>query len=140
MRAEEAQARENGAMTQEPGRNLGDGARGAEAGAAATEQTKAEGPSLMEAVVERSNLWLAYERVVQNRGAPGVDGLTVEQFKDWLKMHWPSVKAASLDGRYVPAAVRAVAPVRSASRRTSAVRPRGRTCTNPREKYTRENV
>jgi RNA-directed DNA polymerase len=60
MRAEEAQARQSGAMTQEPGRNLGDGAHGAEAGAAATEQTTAEGPSLMEAVVERSNLWLAY--------------------------------------------------------------------------------
>lgn len=108
MRAGEAQARESGAMTQEPGRNLGGGAHGAEAGAAATEQTKAEGPSLMEAVVERSNLWLAYQRVVQNRGAPGVDGLPVEQFKDWLKMHWPSVKAALLDGRYMPATVRAV--------------------------------
>ncbi|PMS29431.1 RNA-directed DNA polymerase [Trinickia symbiotica] len=108
MRAEEAQARGNGAMTQEPGRNLGDGARGAEAGTAATGQTKAEGPSLMDAVVERSNLWQAYQRVVQNRGAPGVDGLSVEQFKDWLKMHWPSVKVALLDGRYMPAAVRAV--------------------------------
>jgi RNA-directed DNA polymerase len=88
MRAEEAQARESGATMQEPGRNLGDGARGAEAGTAATGQTKAEGPSLMEAVVERSNLWLAYRRVVGNGGAPGVDGLPVEQFKDWLKMHW----------------------------------------------------
>jgi len=108
MRAEEAQARESGAMTQEPGRNPGDGAHGAEVGAAATGQTKAEGPPLMEAVVERSNLWLAYQRVVQNRGAPGVDDLPVEQFKDWLKKHWPSVKAALLDGRYMPAAVRAV--------------------------------
>ncbi|MCA8090199.1 hypothetical protein LGM65_04745 [Burkholderia anthina] len=50
-------------MTQEPERNSGDGARGAEAGTAATGRTKAEGPSLMEAVVERSNLWLAYRRV-----------------------------------------------------------------------------
>ncbi|OXI88228.1 group II intron reverse transcriptase/maturase [Burkholderia sp. AU33423] len=108
MRADEAQARENGAMTQEPGRNPGDGARGAEVGAAATGQAKAEGPSLMEAVVERSNLWLAYRRVVENRGAPGVDDLPVEQFKGWLKVHWPSVKAALLEGRYVPAAVRAV--------------------------------
>ncbi|WP_338911207.1 reverse transcriptase domain-containing protein [Mycetohabitans rhizoxinica] len=108
MRAEEAQARGKGAMTQEPGRNLGEGAHGAEVGTAATGQTKAQGPSLMEAVVERSNMWLAYQRVVQNRGAPGVDGLPVEQFKDWLKMHWPSVKAALLDARYMPAAVRAV--------------------------------
>ncbi|RQT01692.1 group II intron reverse transcriptase/maturase [Burkholderia contaminans] len=108
MRAEEAQARESGAMKQEPERNSGDGARGAEAGTAAAGQTKAEGPSLMEAVVERSNLWLAYRRVVENRGAPGVDDLPVEQFKGWLKIHWPSVKAALLEGRYMPAAVRAV--------------------------------
>ena len=51
----------------------------------------------MEAVAERSNLWLAYRRVVENRGAPGIDGLSVEQFKDWLKTHWPGVKAASLN-------------------------------------------
>ncbi len=62
----------------------------------------------MEAVVERSNLWAAYRRVVSNRGAPGVDGLSVEQFADWLKIHWPSVKAALLEGRYMPEAIRAV--------------------------------
>lgn len=62
----------------------------------------------MEAVVARDNLWLAYQRVVRNKGAPGVDGLTVGALKDWLKVHWPSVKAALLDGRYQPQAVRAV--------------------------------
>lgn len=71
MRTDEAQARESGAMTQEPGRNLGVGIHGAEAGTAATGQTKVEEPSLMDAVVERSNLWAAYRRVVSNRGAPG---------------------------------------------------------------------
>jgi group II intron reverse transcriptase/maturase len=62
----------------------------------------------MERVVERSNLWSAYQRVVQNKGAPGVDDLTVSEFKDWLKVHWPSVKEALLAGRYVPQAVRRV--------------------------------
>ena len=95
MRADEAQARVSGATMQGPGRNSGGSVRGAEAGTAATGQTKAEGPPLMEAVVERSNLWAAYRRVVSNRGAPGVDGLPVEQFADWLKVHWPSVKAAT---------------------------------------------
>ena len=95
-------------MKQEAGRNLGDGARGVEASTAAAGQTKAEGSSLMEAVVERSNLWTAYRRVVGNRGAPGVDGLPVEQIADWMKVHWPSVKAALLEGRYMPQAIRAV--------------------------------
>ncbi|HKS91426.1 MAG TPA: group II intron reverse transcriptase/maturase [Tepidiformaceae bacterium] len=62
----------------------------------------------MEQVVERSNLWSAYQRVVRNKGAPGVDDLEVSEFKDWLKVHWPSVKEALLAGRYMPQAVRRV--------------------------------
>ena len=62
----------------------------------------------MEAVVERGNMWSAYQRVVANKGAPGVDGVVVTEFKDWLKVHWPAVKAALLAGRYMPQAVRAV--------------------------------
>lgn len=62
----------------------------------------------MERVVERSNLWLAYQRVVRNKGAPGVDDLAVTEFKDWLKVHWPSVKQALLEGRYLPRPVRRV--------------------------------
>jgi RNA-directed DNA polymerase len=67
-----------------------------------------EGQRLMEAVVERGNLWLAYQRVVENKGAPGVDGLTVSEFKGHLKVHWPRIRAALLEGRYVPQPVRAV--------------------------------
>ncbi len=63
---------------------------------------------LMEEVVERSNLKLAYQRVVKNKGAPGVDDVSVLEFKDWLKMHWPSVKIALVEGRYLPRPVRRV--------------------------------
>jgi RNA-directed DNA polymerase len=68
----------------------------------------AKEPQLMEAVVERSNLWAAYQRVVKNKGSAGVDGVSVAEFKDWLKEHWPTVKAALLAGVYQPQAVRAV--------------------------------
>jgi RNA-directed DNA polymerase len=80
---------------------------GAEVCTAASGQTNSE-DRLMEQVVERSNLWLAYQRVVQNKGASGVDDLTVAEFKDWLKVHWPSVKQALLEGRYIPYPVRRV--------------------------------
>ena len=43
-----------------------------------------------------------------HKGAPGVDDLTVSEFKDWLKVHWPSVKEALLAGRYMPQPVRRV--------------------------------
>ena len=54
---------------------------GAEVGTAADGQTKAEGLRQMDAVVERSNPWQAYERVLRNKGAAGVDGLTVSELK-----------------------------------------------------------
>jgi RNA-directed DNA polymerase len=107
MRVDEAQAREGVAMTEDSGRNPLRAGYGAEASTAAAGRTKPE-VRLMEAVVERSNLWLAYDRVVQNQGAPGVDGLTVGRFKDWLKVNWPSIRVALLEGRYMPAPVRAV--------------------------------
>src|SRR4029453_14579902 len=58
--------------------------------------------------VERSNVWLAYQRVIENKGAPGVDGVTVAEFKDWLKVHWPSGKGDLLAGSYLPRPVRRV--------------------------------
>jgi len=62
----------------------------------------------MEAAVERNNMLCAYERVVKNHGAPGVDGLTVTEFKPWLQRHWPKIRQALLAGEYIPAAVRKV--------------------------------
>ena len=62
----------------------------------------------MERVVERSNIRLAYQRVVENKGAAGIEGMPVSELKDWLVVHWRSVKKALLEGRYLPQPVRAV--------------------------------
>ena len=80
----------------------------AEASVADRMQTKAGTSGLMEAVVERGNLKLAYQRVVENKGAAGVDDITVAELKDHLKQHWPSIRAKLLAGAYVPSAVRRV--------------------------------
>lgn len=95
-------------MAEGDGRNLSRAAIGAEAGSVAAGQTKPEASRLMEAVVERSNMLCAYERVVANEGAPGVDRLTVAEWKPWLKAHWAKVRQALLAGEYMPAAVRKV--------------------------------
>ena len=63
---------------------------------------------LMEAACERGNLKLAYQRVVENKGAAGVDGIGVGEFKDHLKQHWPTIKAKLLAGEYIPQPVRRV--------------------------------
>ena len=63
---------------------------------------------LMEVVCEYDNLKLAYQRVVENKGSAGVDGIGVDAFKDHLKQHWPTIKAKLLAGEYMPSAVRRV--------------------------------
>jgi group II intron reverse transcriptase/maturase len=62
----------------------------------------------MEVVCERDNLKLAYQRVVANKGAAGVDDVGVAEFKDHLKQHWPTIRARLLAGTYIPQAVRRV--------------------------------
>ena len=96
------------ADTEEPGRNPGRAVCGAEALATPRVRTKAESSGLMETVCERRNLWLAYERVIKNKGASGVDGIDVTEFKDHLKRYWPTIKAKLLVGAYMPSPVRRV--------------------------------
>lgn len=83
-------------------------AAGAEPCAATGERTNPESERLMEAVVERSNMESALKRVRRNAGAAGVDGMTTAELGDHLKRHWLSIKAALLDGRYIPQPVRRV--------------------------------
>ena len=63
---------------------------------------------LMSAVLERGNMKRAYDRVLRNKGAPGVDGMTVEGLKPFLKAQWPAIKVQLQEGRYRPSAVRKV--------------------------------
>jgi RNA-directed DNA polymerase len=57
---------------------------------------------LLEAVVERKNLWLALKQVERNSGAAGVDNMTVAQLRDYLREHWPRIKEELLAGSYQP--------------------------------------
>ena len=64
---------------------------------------------LMEKACERQNLWAALKRVRQNAGSPGIDGMTVEQLPDHLRVHWPRLREELLADRYQPQPVRRVA-------------------------------
>lgn len=63
---------------------------------------------LMEEVCERRNLEEALKRVRSNKGAPGLDGLTVDDLVDLLKQHWPTIREQLLSGTYVPLPVKRV--------------------------------
>ena len=60
----------------------------------------------MERIVGRDNVVKALKRVEENKGSPGIDGMTVQELRPWLNAHWPEVKASLLAGSYRPAAVR----------------------------------
>lgn len=63
---------------------------------------------LMERVVERSNMQRALRRVKRNKGAPGADGMRVEQLGDFLRAHWPRIRKRLCEGIYKPKPVRRV--------------------------------
>lgn len=47
---------------------------------------------LMEVIFERENLMQAWKRVCDNKGAPGVDEMKIEQLWDYLKCRWQTIK------------------------------------------------
>jgi RNA-directed DNA polymerase len=63
---------------------------------------------LMEAVLERGNMFRALAQVERNGGRPGVDGMTVNELRDYLRRDWLSVRQLLLEGRYRPQPVRRV--------------------------------
>ena len=65
-------------------------------------------PSLMEKALCRENLLAAHRRVVRNGGAPGVDGVTVDDLMPHCREHWPWIREELLGGRYKPQPARRV--------------------------------
>ena len=63
---------------------------------------------LLEVILDRETMMAAYHRVVANGGAPGVDGMTVDELRAFLVVHWPRIKEDLLAGRYRPRPVRRV--------------------------------
>ncbi len=70
------------------------------------EETAGRSQKLLEAILYRDNLNRAYKRVKANKGAPGVDGMTVEEALPWLKEHGKEMSEAIRSGKYKPTAVR----------------------------------
>lgn len=63
---------------------------------------------LLEAILTPQNLQQAWKQVKANRGAPGVDGMTIDEFPAFAQVHWPTIRQALRDGSYHPMPVRRV--------------------------------
>ena len=64
--------------------------------------------NLMEAVLSPANLHRAWRRVKSNGGAPGIDGLRIEDFPAYARDQWPAIRQTLSEGRYQPQPVRRV--------------------------------
>lgn len=83
-------------------RHLREYGKGAPNVAARRDHSSPEEPMLMEAVVERENMTRALKRVQANKGAPGVDGMTVDELLPHLRAEWAWIKEELLQGAYKP--------------------------------------
>ena len=63
---------------------------------------------LLEEILSRENMMQAYKRVVANKGASGVDGITTEEVKDYLIEHWEEIREQIRNRKYKPQPVRRV--------------------------------
>ena len=64
--------------------------------------------TLLARVLARENLQRALKQVRQNRGAPGVDGMTVDALPSYLRHHWLEIRAQLEAGTYCPQPVKRV--------------------------------
>jgi RNA-directed DNA polymerase len=71
-------------------------------------ESPASAEQLMEEVCDRENLTRAWKRVRGNKGSPGVDGMTIDDAKDYLREHWPSIRLQLLKGAYQPQPVKRI--------------------------------
>lgn len=64
--------------------------------------------SLLSRVLERNNLLRALKQVRRNKGASGIDGMTVDELPDFLRQHWPHIRQQLIAGSYKPKPVKRV--------------------------------
>ena len=89
-------------------RNWREEGLGASRVTAMREHSGPEAEQLMEAVVERENMWSALKQVERNSGSAGVDKMTVAQLRAYLREHWLRIREELLAGEYQPQPVRKV--------------------------------
>ena len=82
-----------------------EGYAGAQSGGS-RESREADGTDLLERILSRENLNRAYKRVKANKGAPGIDGMTVEDALVWLREHREELLEQIRSGKYKPQPVR----------------------------------
>src|ERR1019366_2295654 len=110
MSLEEAMRQKSG-QPELPSEGRGEAPRVERSGEASTathgnERSGTDDTRLMERVVARGNVMVALKRVQKNKGSPGIDGMTVEALRPYLRETWPVLREQLLAGTYSPQPVK----------------------------------
>src|SRR5208337_3349809 len=102
--------RQMSASAERPGRGQGEALSVPGSDEALCPRPEAEdtGPGLLAAVLARENMQQAWKRVRSNKGAAGVDGLSIDETAERLRSEWPAIREQLLSGTYRPQPVRRV--------------------------------
>ena len=74
--------------------------------------------NLLERILSSDNMHRAWKRVKENKGASGVDTMTIDEMPDYLREHWKDIRESLMEGSYQPSPVlRAEIPKPTPSRR-----------------------
>ena len=68
-------------------------------------KTQDSNEHLLERIFSRENMFHALRQVRSNRGAPGVDRMTVDEFPDFLRENWKEIRESLMEGTYQPSPV-----------------------------------
>jgi group II intron reverse transcriptase/maturase len=74
----------------------------------ANERKRAFTEDLMRVILSKDNLRRAYKQVKSNDGSPGIDGMTIREFKEWYPLHGMDLIQNLIEGKYNPLPVRGV--------------------------------
>src|SRR5512139_3505088 len=64
--------------------------------------------NLLERMLSRENMQTAWKRVKANKGAAGIDGMSIEAFPEFAREHWEAIRESLMTGTYQPSPVRRV--------------------------------
>jgi RNA-directed DNA polymerase len=76
---------------------------------------------LLERILSRENMQRAWKRVKANKGAPGIDNMSIHEFPDSAREHWNTIRESLSDGSYKPLPVKRM----EIPKRSGGTRPLG---------------
>ena len=63
---------------------------------------------MFEKMLQPETMMAAWKRVKANKGSAGIDGMCIEEFPEFIRQHWESIRGKLLEGSYEPSPLKRV--------------------------------